>query len=397
MTERRDTAARGAPAAAAVTAGPADVTVNRVEGRADLNAFIKLPWRIYRDDPHWVAPLLMDVRSVLDRSKHPFHKHADVEYFLARRNDVVIGRIAAIVNHVYNEFHGELTGFFGLFECADDAAAARALLDTAEEWLLARGMKRVLGPMNLSTNDELGSPGFLIEGFDTPPTVMMSHGRPYYGALAEGAGYTKAKDLLAYWVEGGEPPERMVRITDRLARSVNMKLRALDMKRLDEEVEVIQEIYNSAWERNWGFVPLTAEEILHLARQLKPVVNPHLVALAYIDDEPVGFVLGLPDLNQALRHTNGRLFPTGLFKFLWHRRDIDHIRVLTLGLKPKYRLRGLDAALIVHVFREAAKYVQPRGECSWILEDNFEMRNGLERMGGHAYKRYRVYEKPLVA
>ncbi|MGH7444442.1 MAG: N-acetyltransferase [Longimicrobiales bacterium] len=370
--------------------------VRPVTSRTDRTRFIDLPWQIYAGDPHWVPPLRMAVRDVLDRDRHPLYAHADAECFLAWRNGGVVGRICAIVNHRHNEFHSERTGFFGLFESVDDDDVANALLSTAADWLRARGMERVRGPMNLSTNDELYSPGILIDGFDSPPSIMMAHTPRYYRGLVERAGFDKVKDLIAYWVDGPEPPARLVRMYERLQRMDGVNIRALDMKRLNEEIDRIQQVYNSAWERNWGFVPMTEAEIRHLAKELKPVVAPKLCALVYVGNEPVGFALALPDYNQALRHlTNGRLLPFGLLKLLWYRRRINAIRVLTLGLKPAFRQRGFDAAMITHIFLEAGKDDRARGECSWILEDNIEMRNGIERLGGRPSKTYRIYEMTL--
>lgn len=376
--------------------GRAAVTVRPVSGRTELDAFIRLPWRLYRGDPRWVPPLLADVRALLDTSKHPFHRHADVQLFLALRDGAAVGRIAAIVNRAHNEFHDVRLGFFGLFECDDDEDAAARLLETAEAWLRERGMTAVEGPMNLSTNDELYSPGLLVDGFDTPPVVMMTHTRPSYPALLEAAGYRGVKDLLAYWVDGsnGLPP-RFMDALERAQRAARVTIRGLDMKRFAAEVDTIQDIYNSAWEQNWGFVPMTPEEIAYMAEHLKPVVNPRLCAMAEVDGEPVGFALALPDYNQALRHVNGRLLPFGVLKFLWHRRRINAVRVITLGLKPEYRHRGLDGMLIGHIFRESQKLGSPRGECSWILEDNSAMRRGIERVGGTVYKTYRVYGRTL--
>src|SRR5690606_5052883 len=296
----------------------AAVTVRPVADRADLNRFIRFPWRIYANDPVWVPPLLSDLKTVLDRRRHPFHQHADVEYFLARRGDEVVGRIAAIVNHRHNEFHEERTGFFGFFECIDDADVAGALLETAEAWLRERGMERVYGPESFSTNEESGL-GLLVDGFDKPPVIMMAHTPPYYPKLVEGAGYVKAKDLLAYWLDDQRPPERLVRGVERLRQAERVKLRTLNLKDFAGEVARIKDIYNSAWERNWGFVPMTDAEFDHLARQLRPVVNPRLCAIAEVDGEPVGFALALPELNHALKHVDGRLLPLGPSKVPCHR------------------------------------------------------------------------------
>lgn len=373
------------------------VEVREVEGRADLERFLKLPWKIYASDPMWVPPLLSDVRAALNPSKHPFHEHAETALFLARRGSDVVGRIAAVVNRAHNEFHGDTLGFFGLFESIDDQGVADALLATAEEWLRARGMSAAQGPMNLSTNEEVCSPGVLIDGFHRPPALMMAHTPAYYAELITRAGYAKTKDLLAYWFESEVTPPRLQRAYDRLLRDGRVKLRSLDVRRFDAEVETVRDIYNSAWERNWGFVPMTGSEITHMAKQLKPVVEPKLCAFAEVDGEAVGFVLGLPDFNVALKHVNGRLFPFGVAKLLWHKRKIAHCRTITLGLKPGFRGRGLDALLIAHLFMEARKVGIWKGECSWILEDNLDMRHGLERSGAFVDKTYRLYEKPLHA
>lgn len=371
------------------------VVVAPARDSGSLDRFIRLPWRIYADDPAWVPPLLSDVRKLLDPS-HPLHEHADAEYFLALRDGEPGGRIAAVVNHRYNDFHDVRTGFIGLFESVDDQEVADALLETATEWLRERGMTEVIGPFNLSTNDELYSPGILLDGFDRPPVLLMAHNPPYYAGLFEGAGWEKAKDLLAYWLEDEAPPPRLVRAMDRVQRSVEgLVIREMDLKRLSQEVERIKEVYNSAWERNWGFTPLSDAEIRHLAKDLKPIVDPRFALMAEVDGEPIGFALALPDYNQALKHVNGRLFPFGLLKLLWYRRKIDRVRVITLGLKPEYRRRGIDALLYLRIYQNGIPAGYTKAEASWILEDNWGMRRGLERMGAYVYKTYRVYGRPI--
>lgn len=378
------------------TASPPGVVVAPVRDRASEKRFIRFPWRIYADDPAWVAPLDTDVRKLL-RPDHPFHAHADVEFFLALRDGEPVGRIAAVVNHLYNDFHEARTGFFGLFECVDDQAVANALLETAEDWLRDRAMTEVMGPFNLSSNDELYSPGILLDNYDAPPVLMMAYNPPYYPRLIETAGWEKAKDLLAYWLnDATTPPARLVRGVERLTGSIEgLEVRSVDLKHLDREVELIKEVYNSAWDRNWGFVPLTDEEIQHLARSLKPVVDPRYTLLALADGEPIAFAIALPDYNQALRHIKGRLFPFGLLKLLWYRRKISRLRVLTLGVKPEYRKKGVDALLYLRIYQNGIPAGLGRGEASWILEDNWGMRRAMERMGGHVYKTYRVYQKAL--
>jgi hypothetical protein len=366
--------------------GTAPPVVAPARDAASLNRFVRLPWKIYARDPAWVPPLIADVRKVL-RSDHPFHEHADAEYFLAVRDGEPVGRIAAVVNRQYNAFHETRTGFIGLFECVDDPAAAEALLRTAAEWLQERGMDEAIGPFNLSTNDELYSPG----------TLMMAHNPSYYPALFEAAGWEKVRDLLAYWLEDRRTPDRLARGVERLTGAVDgLVVRQLDMKRLSDEVERIKGIYNSAWERNWGFAPLTDAEIARLARDLKPIADPRFALIAEVHGEPVGFALALPDYNHALRHVNGRLFPFGFLQLLWHRRHIQGLRVFTLGLKPEYQRRGIDALFYLRMYQNGIAAGYRFAEASWILEDNWGMRRALERMGAYVHKTYRVYGTRLV-
>lgn len=373
---------------------PAAVRVVPVRDRRDLKRFLKLPWRIYQNDPCWVPPLLFDQKQLLNRRKHPFHQHAEVEYFLAWRGDGAVGRIAAIVNRQYVQFHEEAIGFFGFFESINDTEVATALLRTAEQWVADRGMQQMRGPMNFSTNEECA---LLIDGFDSAPTVMMSYNPTYYPQLLEGSGYVKAKDLLAYLVDGTvPPPPRLVNGVERLLQRQHIVIRPFNRKRFQQEVESLTTIYQSAWERNWGFVPMTKAEVDNFAEQMWWVANPNLCLLAELDGEAIGFALALPDYNQALRYMNGRLFPFGLLKFLWYRRKISTARTLILGLKPGFRRRGIDAMLYLRLWQEAPQNGYPLVECSWILEDNWDMRRALERMGGRLYKTYRVYEKKLM-
>lgn len=385
---------------AAPAAGPAaahGVTVAEIPRGASMKPFIDFAWTVNAGDPNWVPHLRMALEPVLDRAKHPFHQHADVAYFLAHRDGRIAGRVAACVNHQYNQFHQDRTGFFGFFECVDDPAVARALLDTAAEWLRARGRDVMRGPMNFSTNDEFSSPGALIDGFDRPPTVMMSHNPPYYGRLMDAAGMEKSKDLVAYWIPSSAIPERVASGVERLARRTGATIRSLRMKDLEAEVRRVQEVYNAAWSRNWGFVPMTEAEFRHMAKELKPVVNPELCLLAENPDgEPVGFLLALPDLNVALRHLpDGRLFPFGVFRFLWHQRKIRTLRIMTLGLKPGLQASGLGTAIYMRGLEMAAKNGYHAGEASWILEDNHEMCLAMEKLGATRYKRYRVYDRVL--
>jgi GNAT superfamily N-acetyltransferase len=379
-----------------VAPSTATATVAAVRDRRSLHQFVRLPRRIYAGDPAWIPPLDADVRKLL-RPDHPFHEHAEVECFLALRGKEPVGRIAAVVNHQYNRFHETRTGFIGLFESVDDPGVAEALLRRAGEWLRERGMTRAMGPFNLSTNDELYSPGVLLDNFSHPPVLMMAHNPPYYRGLFEAAGWDKERDLLSYLVEDYQSQERLVRGVERLTGTIDgLVVRQLDLKRIEEEVEKIKEVYNAAWERNWGFAPLTDAEIARLARDLKPIADPRFALVAEVHGTPVGFALALPDYNQALRHVNGKLFPFGILKLLWHRRKINGLRMFTLGLKPDYQRRGIDALFYIHIYRHGLEAGYRTAEAGWILEENWGMRRALERRGAHVHKTYRVFGTSLV-
>jgi hypothetical protein len=366
------------------------VRIVRVDSQRERARFIDLPWRLYRGDPLWVPPLRRDVRLLFDAQRNPFFAHGAVQPFLAERGGRAVGRVAAIVNEAHNAFHGDRIGFFGCFECEDDPEAARALLDAGAAWVAERGRVGLRGPVSFSTNDECGT---LVDGFDTPPMVLMPHNPAHHARLLEGAGFAKAKDLIAYRFRTTGLPERLVRAADALRARSRIAIRSLDLRRFDEEVARVREVYNDAWEKNWGFVPMTRAEMDHMAAQLRPVVDADLLLFAEDEGRPIAFALALPDLNQALRHANGRLFPFGALAIWWHARRIREVRVLTLGIRHGYRRFGVDSLLYIELFRAAAAKGYTGGECSWILEDNVAMRRPIERMGGVAYKTYRIYER----
>jgi GNAT superfamily N-acetyltransferase len=356
-----------------------------------LHRFVTFPWKVYAGDPNWVPPLIGDEKKKI--AHHPFLQHAEVEYFTARRGDALVGRIAAIENRLHNEVHGERVAFFGFFEALDDREAAGALLARVEAWAAGRGLAAVRGPASFSSNEEWA---LLVDGFDSPPVVMMTYNPRRYVDLLEGLGYRKAKDVVAYYLDNPEPPERTVRLAEALAQRRGVTVRPLDMKQYDREVDRIRTVYNRAWERNWGFVPMTEAEITHLAKEMKPAVKPDLLLIAEKGDEPVGFAVALPDVNLALRHANGRLFPLGLIKILWHARKIDMLRVPMLGLVPEFRGSGIDQLLYLRLFQGGRKRGIVKGEFSWILEDNLPMRQALDKMGARVYKTYRIYEKGVT-
>ncbi len=362
------------------------------DGR-DLNRFIAFPYDHYRSDPLWVPQLRMDVRTLLSPKKNPFFQHAEAQYFLARGTDGrAVGRIAAIKNDAHNRAHQDRVGFYGFFESVNDQAVASALFEAAVAWLRGKGFDTMRGPMSPSINDECG---LLVDGFDTPPALMMPHNPRYYAALTEGAGFVKAKDLLVYESTGTELPARLVRGAKLAAERKGITLRALDMRRFDREVELVKALYNQAWEKNWGFVPLTAAEIDHLAKQLKPVVVPDLVCFAERGGNVIGFAVALPDLNVALKHNpSGRLFP-GILKVLWHARKITRIRVLLLGALREYRQTGVDALMYHWIWTKGRARGYDWAEGGWMLEDNVPMNNAALALGFRPYKTYRIYDKPL--
>ena len=361
------------------------------DGRG-LNRFIAYPYELNRQDPLWVPPLRMDVRTLLSSKKNPFFHHAEAQYFLAQADGRTVGRIAAIKNDAHTTEHSDRVGFYGFYESVNDQVVATALFDAAAAWLRPKRFDTMRGPMSPSINDECG---LLIDGFDTPPTIMMPHNPRYYPALHEHYGFTKAKDLLVYESSESELPERLGRAAQLLAARKKISLRRLDLKRFAAEVDLIKQLYNEAWEKNWGFVPLTDAEIDHLAQQLKPVVVPDLVCFAYKDGRPIGFGAALPDLNVALKHNpSGRLFP-GILKVLWHARHITRARILLLGVVPEYRGTGVDALMYHWIWTKGLARGFNWGEAGWILEDNPAMNNAATRLGFHVYKTYRVYDKTL--
>ena len=361
-----------------------------------LNRFIQLAWTLNEKDPNWVPPLRRNVKAALERS-HPFHRHADVAYFLAEWHGRPVGRIAAIVNHRHNEFHDDRVGFYGLFECVQEQLVANALFDTAADWLRARGCGSIRGRLNFSTNEELGSPGILVEGFESRPAIMMSHNPSYYERLHDGAGFEKSKDLVAiHFADARTMPEWGAQSEDAVLRRYDARIRSVDLSRFEDEVETIKRVYNAAWSLNWGFVPVTDEEFDLIAREFRPIVDPDLCLIAEVRGEAVGFSLALPDMNEVLaRIPDGRLFPFGLLKFLWYRRKVESLRLITFGFKPPFQQAGLGLGFYFRTWRTAAERGYARGEASWILEDNFKMIRPLERMGGRVHRRYRIYERAL--
>jgi len=375
------------------------VNVRPVRGRRDLHAFIRVPFRLHRGTP-WVPPLIMERREFLNREKNPFFAHGEAEYFLAERDGEVVGRITAHVDERWTQHNGGNDGMFGFFECERSPETAKALMDAATGWLRERGRERMLGPMDFTTNDECG---VLVEGFDLDPFVLEPWHPPYYQELVEGLGLAKAMDLLMWRLELGQLKQGdrfhdlIHQAAETSAKEHGVVIRHMRKRDLEAEVMRFMEVYNEAWDRNWGFVPVSEEEVRFQAKNLKPILDENWAMIAERDGEVVGAALTLPDVNQVLKGMNGRLLPLGWLRFLTGRRKVDRVRVFALGVKPQYQHFGVAAALYVEHVQVAARVRQKWGEMGWILEVNEPMNRAMEGMGGEVVKRYRLYERPLAS
>jgi GNAT superfamily N-acetyltransferase len=379
------------------TRAPADTfEVRAVNGRRDLDAFIKLPWRLYRGVSNWVPPLISERRHHLSARHNPFFEHAAVEYFIAWRDGEPIGRISAHVDHRLNEFQDNRWGLFGFFECVEDPAVANALLDTAEAWLRDRDRDRMVGPMDFSTNHECG---LLIAGHELMPQILENWHHPYYRALLEQADMRKAMDLYKWQILSCEHDRVLpviYELADALEATHGIRVRNMRKRDFEDEVQRFMEVYNAAWENNWGFVPLTDAELKAYAKELKPILDERFAFIAEKGDEVVGAALTLPDVNKLLAHLNGRLLPLGWLRFLRGRGRLDEIRVFALGVKDEYRHTGTAAAFYAEHWRECLRRPIRRAETGWILETNEPMNRAMEALGGDIVKRYRVYERPIA-
>lgn len=377
------------------------IEVVPVSSRRDLRRFVDVPWTLFdrTRHPQWVPPLRGAVRDALDRKKHPFYRDAERELFLAQRNGKTIGRIAAIENRAHNRFHDDRVGFWGFFECANDQEAADALFAAATRWLGGRGLDVLRGPMNPSTNYECG---LLVDGFQHRPSFLTTWNPPYYATLCDRAGMRKAKDLVAYFIPMGDPawvmPPAFERLAERALKKSKVAFRDLDLTRFEQELEVCWDVYNSAWERNWGFVPMSKDEFVHTARDMKPLLNPRYAFAAEVDGTTVGFMLAVPDYSGVLQRIgSGRLFPTGALRLLTGKRGIRDWRVMALGLRPEYRARGILPLFAWEGYRRGREAGEQSAEASWILEDNEPMKRPMEAMGTNVYRRWRIYDRGIRA
>ena len=373
------------------------LSVVEVRSRTEGDQFIKFPWRIYRNDPAWVPPLIIERKAFLDRKRHSFYQHGNAALFLAKRNGEIVGRIMASDDPSYNALHQSNVGCFGLFESTDDVDVAAALLERAAEWLRRRGRSEIMGPIDYSTNYVCG---LLIDGFQHPPTVLTAHNPPYYARLIEACGFEKVKDWYAWWFNPDNAPvSRLRRLVDARARKTSVKIRPIDLRRLGDESQRLAAVFNEAWKNNWGFVPFTQAEAKNMATEMRPIIDPRMTLIAEIDNAPVAFVICVPDINVALHRINGRLtrfgLPIGLIKLLYHRRKIRTVRFVALGVLEKYRRAGIAEMLVLQVMEEGASRGF-KGELSMTLEDNVMINRFVEAIGAQRYKTYRIFKRTLT-
>jgi GNAT superfamily N-acetyltransferase len=369
------------------------IAIKQTQNKKDLTKFIDFPHDLYNGDENYVPELFIAQEDLLSK-KHPFFHHSEADYFLAYMDNKIVGRIAAIKNNNYIDYTGDQAGSFGFFDVIQDYELAKALFDRVVEWLKERGLTKILGPHNFSTNETCG---VLIEGFDSPPTVMMPYNKPYYSEFLDRYGFEKEMDLLSYKILTKDVPQKLLNMVPKILERFNSKgitIRKPNMKRFDQEVNTIIKIYNAAWEKNWGFVPMTDEEFKHAAKDMKRILDPDFLLIAEHQGQPIGFSLSIPDMNVPLKHLkNGRLLPFGIFKLLHYKKNIDRVRVVTLGIVEGYRKMGIDAYFYAKAFEEAKKKKMLFGEASWILENNEIMNKALKNINGHVYKKHRLYKK----
>ncbi|MSW87707.1 MAG: hypothetical protein F2799_02645 [Actinobacteria bacterium] len=371
------------------------VEITPTASRRDMRAFVEFPYRLYRNEPMWVPPLRFERKQVLNRKKNPFFHHAEAEYFLARRNGKVVGRLSAHIDRNLNDFQDNRWGLFGFFECEDDQEAATALITAAADWLRERGRDRVVGPMSFTTNDECG---ILIDGFDLPPSILTDWTMPYYPGLLEGTGLKKVMDtyMWSLYVDDRDSVHPAIfQMADEVKTKFGIDVRPMNKRKLKDEIPKFIEVYNEAWARNWAFVPVEREEAVHYAKNLKPIMDKNWAYIAEKDGEVVGASLTLPDFNQVLAHLNGRLLPFGWLKALWYQRKIDRVRVFALGVRKEYQHAGVAAKMYALHYDAAERTPQSWGETGWILETNIPMNRAMEGMGGKIIRKYRMYEQLL--
>jgi len=370
----------------------AALTIRPVQTRAEQRRFVRLPWAIYRDDPCWMPPVIASQEELLNFRPHPFYERSRCRSFLATRGGRDVGRITAIVNAGHIERYREQRGFFGFFECEDDVEAAGGLFTAARGWLRDQGMTSVRGPVNPSLNYECG---LLIEGFDTPPFFMMTHNRPYYARLVEASGFGKIEDLYAFWGRTSmlsSLDSKLGSMVEGVRERFGVTVRPLDRSRFDDEVRMFLDIYNSSLGGTWGFVPLSAAEIKHMAASLRHLIVPELALVAEVNGTPIGSVFCLLDYNPRIKAINGRLFPFGFLRLLWNKRGIKRMRVISTNVVPEYQAWGVGLVLTAALVKPVLDWGMEEAEFSWVLESNYLSKRTLERGGAIVTKKYRIYQ-----
>mgnify|MGYP003330936713 CR=1 FL=1 len=371
--------------------------ISTVYGDRHWASFVKLPWAVYRNDAAWVPPLLYEQQKMLHPRKNPFFKTADIKYWIAVRGRQPVGRIAAVVDTLHNLHYGEQTGFFGYFESFNDKEAAAALTEAAERWLIEKGMRKIMGPVNLATANECG---LLVEGFDTPPFLQMTHNPVYYERLLLGRGYRRETDLLAYYtpatiVDNIAVMDRLKKLHDYILHKHRIRFRKINMKHYTEEVETIRSLYNDFMGDNWGFIPIDRENFSFMTSSMKEILDSDLAFFAEVDGKPVGFSVGIPNVNEVIQKMDGKLFPFGFFKYLFYRKKITAFRVMLMGVSGAYRRKGIEAVFIYKTIMEAVAKKFKGAELSWIMENNRALISELEFLQSELYKRYRILSKVL--
>jgi len=364
----------------------------KVDTKKQLRHFVRFPWKVYSKFAHWVPPLIMDTLKIFSESENPFWMHAKRQLFLAYdNNNSIVGRIAAIIDYNYVSFQDDKCGFFGFFECVDDVKVAKALFLSAQNWLVGMNINKMIGPMNPSTNDECG---FLLDGFDSMPRFMMSYTPRYYLRLAEDSGLNKIKELYAYDMNIVDDLRvvRLERVVIMVKKKIPMlRIRNIQKKTYKEDLEAVMSIYNRAWIKNWGFVPWSDEEFASIASKLKMLINFDMALIASVGTTPVGMLVSLPDYNQILKKLNGRLFPFGIFKFLYYRKKIDNLRLMIMGVIKDYRHKGIEIVMYEKALKNAIRLGYKNCELSWVLDDNTMTQRTAEMMNGKIYKKYAIY------
>jgi hypothetical protein len=373
-----------------------DVKLVSVENSNQRKIFIDFPHELYKDDPFYVPEIYLAMKEHLDPAKNPFFKHSEAHLYLAYDDKKVVGRIAVILNNNYNKYHECNVSFFGFFDCINDAKVSYTLLSKAEEFSREKGTNQLLGPTNFSTND---TAGLLIEGFDSPPVIQMTYNFPYYRDLVENFGFVKDMDLFAYWIPVETVSQKSLNLSDRLKERLlgrGITFRTINMKNFKSEIDKIKQIYRTAWEKNWGFVPPTDEEFDFLAEGLKLMVDDRFTCVCELNGKMIGFAVAMPDVNEmVINFRKGRILPFNVFKLLWGKKRTKKVRVMLLGVVEEHRKLGIEAIFYANLIGETLKTGKLGGEASWVLENNESMVRGAQNLNGQKYKTYRIYSKSI--